>query len=117
MTLEPGDIVTVPKRPTTVTVLGGVNNNGSLLFEDGKSLDFYLDHLGGLSGDGDRKRTVVMRMNGTVLPAAHAGAIRPGDIIIVPTKYMLQVINTRGSLERALRTVSELALSYLPFAK
>jgi len=115
--LEPGDIVTVPKRPTTVTVLGGVNNNGSLLFEDGKSLDFYLDHLGGLSGDGDRKRTVVMRMNGTVLPAAQAGAIRPGDIIIVPTKYMLQVINTRSSLERALRTVSELALSYLPFAK
>lgn len=115
ITLEPGDVIYVPRRPTTVTVLGGVTNNGSVMYHDGQALDSYLDAVGGVAQDGDKKRIVVMRMNGLVLPYKQAKSICPGDIIIVPTKHMLHVINTKGPIERVLRTISEAALSFLPF--
>jgi protein involved in polysaccharide export with SLBB domain len=115
--LEPGDIIYVPKRPTTVTVMGGVINNGSVVYHEGQSLDYYLNAVGGISADGNKQSVVVMRMNGLVLPLRKAKTINPGDIIIVPTKHMLQVIHTQGTAERVLQTISQTALSVLPFIK
>lgn len=117
ITLEPGDIVYVPKRPTTVSVLGGVVSNGSVVYQEGKKMDYYLTAVGGTSPDGEQSRTVIMRMNGLVVPQRLAKTIQPGDIIIVPTKHMLRVISTQGTIQNALRTLSELAISFLPFKK
>jgi protein involved in polysaccharide export with SLBB domain len=113
--LEPGDTVFVPKRPTTVTLIGGVTNNASVIHRQGERLKYYLDQVGGVSRDGDEKRTVVMRMNGTILPLRNVKAIEPGDIIIIPTKYIVRLVNTRNGFERFLRVLSESALSFLPF--
>lgn len=117
LTLEADDIIYIPKRPTTVTLLGGVINNGAVVYEEGKTLNSYIDAVGGLAPDGDIKRTIVMRMNGLVVPLKQARTINPGDIIIVPTKHILHLIHTSGPFERALRTISEAALSFLPFSK
>ena len=115
ISLEPGDYVYIPKRPTTVTVVGGVVNNGSVVYEPGKSFAYYLSKVGGISPDGDETHVVVMRLNGLVLPEKQAKTINPGDIIIVPTKHLLRIIHTQSSFERALQTISETAISYLPF--
>jgi len=40
--LEAGDVVYIPKRPTTVTVLGGVVSNGSVVFQEDKKISHYL---------------------------------------------------------------------------
>ncbi|HEY3377213.1 MAG TPA: SLBB domain-containing protein [Armatimonadota bacterium] len=115
--LEPDDIVYVPKRPVTVTVLGGVTNNGSVTYQPGKTLNDYLNAVGGVSPDGDMKRTVVMHVNGQLAPVKQAKTIRPGDIIIVPTKVIVQTIHTEGVIPRLLQSISQMALSILPFKK
>jgi len=115
ITLEPGDYLYVPKRPMTVTVIGGVVNNGSVVYEPGKSFRYYLSKVGGISPDGDDSHLVVMRLNGLVMPEKQVKAINPGDIIIVPTKHLLRIIHTKGTVERSLQIISETAISYLPF--
>ncbi|HVF10128.1 MAG TPA: SLBB domain-containing protein, partial [Abditibacteriaceae bacterium] len=114
--LEPGDVVYVPKRPTTVTVLGGVVSNGSVVYQDGKRLNYYLNAVGGVSPDGAPKRIVVMRSNGLVLPMKQVKMVQPGDIIIVPTKFIQNVIRTQSGIQRALGGISQTVLSLLPFA-
>lgn len=115
--LEPGDIVYVPKRPTTVTVLGGVIANGAVMYQQGKSVEYYLNSVGGIAQDGDHKHTVIMRVNGQILPLKNAKGVQPGDVIIVPTKHIIQAINTQSSIERVLSTMSQLALTALPFIR
>lgn len=115
--LQPGDVLRVPERPTTVTVLGGVINNGSVVFEENKNLTYYLNLVGGVAPDGEVKRTVVMRLNGRVVPLKLVKTIEPGDIIIVPTKFMVTKIPTKSSLQRALQSISEAALSVFSISK
>ena len=115
--LQPGDVLFVPERPTTVTILGGVINNGSVVFEENKNLAYYLALAGGVSPDGEAKRIVVMRLNGRVVPLKQVKSIEPGDIIIVPTKFMVTNIHTKGALERAFQSISEAALSVFSLSK
>ncbi len=115
--LQPGDVLYVPERPTTVTVLGGVINNGSVVFEGNKSVPHYLGLVGGVSPDGEAKRIVVMRLNGRVVPVKQVKTIEPGDIIIVPTKFMITNIHTKGGLQRAFQSISEAALSVFSLSK
>ncbi|MEI6521026.1 MAG: SLBB domain-containing protein, partial [bacterium] len=115
--LLPGDSIYVPDIPTTVTVLGGVFSNGSVVFESGKNLNSYVNSVGGFSKDADSSHLVVLRMNGTVMPAKKSSKILPGDIIIVPTTYIVKNIRTDNLFEASLRSLSELAISYMPFKK
>lgn len=117
LALEPGDVIYVPKRPTTVTILGGVITNGSVIFRDGKSATYYINSVGGIALDGDAKRTVIMHVNGQIALASKVKAIQPGDIILVPTKHIVQSIHTSSGAERLLGTLAQLALSALPFIK
>ncbi len=117
LTLMPGDLIVVPKTPETVTVLGGVMNNGTVRFQEKSSIDTYLRLSGGLAPDGDRAKTVVLRINGQVLPAKSVKHVNPGDAIIVPTKHIVQTIQTKGLFMQALKTLSEMALIALPFSK
>lgn len=115
--LQPGDVLYVPERPTTVTVLGGVINNGSLVFQEGQNLNYYLNLAGGTAPDGEAKRIVVMRLNGRVVPLKQVKAIEPGDIIIVPTKFIINSIHTKNGFQRALQSISETALSVFSISK
>ncbi|HOF87788.1 MAG TPA: hypothetical protein PLZ36_06745, partial [Armatimonadota bacterium] len=115
--LAPGDVILVPKAPETVTVLGGVINNGTVRYQPKKSLNYYLDAVGGIAEDGERRSIVVLRANGRMLPARVARAVEPGDVIIVPTKHIAQVIKTKGPYERIIQTLAEVALIALPFTR
>lgn len=117
VTLMTGDVIMVPNTPETVTVLGGVMNNGAVRYQPKTSIDAYVRQAGGLATDGERSKVVVLRMNGQVLPAKSVKQINPGDVIIVPTKYIVQTIHTRGALSQAVKQLSELALIALPFSK
>ncbi|OPZ87636.1 MAG: Polysialic acid transport protein KpsD precursor [bacterium ADurb.Bin429] len=115
--LAPGDVIVVPKTPETVTVIGGVINNGTVRYQPKKSINYYLDAVGGIAEDGEKRNIVVLRANGRMLPARAARAVEPGDVIIVPTKHIAQVIKTKGAYERIIQTLSEMALIALPFTK
>jgi len=89
VTLEDLDSVLVPTKPATVTVVGAVFKQGSLLWNPGWTSQNYLDNSGGLRQHADRSGMVVYRADGTVKQqgrwiSSSENDINPGDTIVVP---------------------------------
>lgn len=59
-----GDSLMIPRMDATVLVRGAVGFETRVRFEDGKSLDFYVDRAGGYTQNADRGRTTVTQQNG-----------------------------------------------------
>lgn len=93
--LENGDRLFVPPMPSTVNVVGMVNNQAAFLYASDLRLDDYLQEAGGPSRYADRGRTFVIRADGSVVAkqsrsrlfASGFGSVRmyPGDTLVVPT--------------------------------
>lgn len=97
LTLEDGDRLYIPPRPTTVGVFGSVFNTGSYLHNPGRTLGDYLRLAGGPTNGADEGSVFVVRANGQVVSERQsAGGIwrrssefsqlvaEPGDTIFVP---------------------------------
>jgi protein involved in polysaccharide export with SLBB domain len=106
--LRPGDRLVVEKRPDHVNVLGEVFNPTAIFAEKGKSAGYYLEKVGGVTGNADNGQTYLVKANGTVISRSQEGffgiaswdaekdrwsaggfdsvSIDPGDTIIVPRK-------------------------------
>ncbi|HEU4561721.1 MAG TPA: SLBB domain-containing protein [Longimicrobium sp.] len=84
-TLRPGDLVTVPVRRAEVSVQGAVRNPGMIAYNAGSDVRQYLAAAGGLSSRANVRRAVVLRARtGARLTLREAGAIEPGDVLIIP---------------------------------
>lgn len=88
--LEPGDLIVMPKRPNEVTVVGAVQNPGSLQFTSGWRARQYVQAAGGTQRFADPGRAFLVLPNGTSTPAG-LGAwqqggppVPPGSLVIVP---------------------------------
>lgn len=88
--LEPGDLIVMPKRPNEVTVVGAVQNPGSLQFLTGWRASQYVQAAGGMQRFADPRRAFLVLPNGTSTPAG-LGAwqqggppVPPGSLVIVP---------------------------------
>lgn len=113
--LTAGDVIVVPKTPTTVTVMGAVVRPGAVPYEEGlRPLD-YIARSGDLTPDARKRRTVVIRANGEVTPKALHTEVRPGDIILVPSDYIFRNVNEPGTLERVLTAITGIISGYLIF--
>lgn len=62
--LLPGDSIVVPEYQPSIRVEGAVNSPGSVLWERGKHLDYYIGAAGGVAENGNRGRTSVRQANG-----------------------------------------------------
>ena len=89
--LRGGDRLRVPKRPQEVTIIGEVQNATSHLFDPSLTRDDYLRMSGGTTKKADERRIYIVRANGSVEAGTGsrwfrngAGAIQPGDTIVVP---------------------------------
>ncbi len=88
--LEPGDLIVIPKRPNEVTVVGAVQNPGSLQFQSGWRATDYLRAAGGPQRFADTARAFVVLPNGQSQPAGLSGwqtsgpPIPPGSLVVVP---------------------------------
>jgi hypothetical protein len=87
--LEAGDVIYVPQRPSTVTVLGQVNQPGSFLFVPDATVDDYIDRAGGYSAVSDKSLTFVVMPDGTARLADsswlhfNSDDLPPGSTIVV----------------------------------
>lgn len=88
--MEPGDLVVMPKRPNEVTVVGSVQNPGSLQFVSGWRAAQYVRAAGGTQRFADQSRAFLVLPNGSSAPAG-LGAwqqggppVPPGSLVIVP---------------------------------
>jgi len=107
LTLEDGDEIVIPKTPGIVSVIGEVFNPTSLLHESGQSVQYYINRVGGISKDADKKQISVIRADGSVISMAQKShnritwnsrtnqwtsgsflnaSLDPGDTIVVPRK-------------------------------
>lgn len=108
--LEDGDRFVVPKLPSTVNVEGQVYSANAFVYEPNRKIRDYLRLAGGPDRLSDKKRSFILRADGSVISRQYASsrhfgdfdhlAALPGDTIVVPPKII------RGS---ALRDAANLA--------
>lgn len=89
--LEPGDAITIPKRPSSVSVLGEVMQPGTVPYNPKFSVDEYIERVGGESQFADSSGTIIILPDGTAHRAGDStwlsfgrSNIPPGSVIMVP---------------------------------
>jgi len=106
--LEDKDEITVPKRPSSVNVLGQVYSPTAIIYDPGLTVQDYFQRAGGPTLGADTDHTMVVKVDGSVLteegvknsgksrvfpllPVVSGGLmemhLEPGDTIYVPEKY------------------------------
>ena len=98
LTLEDGDRLLVPPRPSSVGVFGSVFNGGNYLYGEGRQLEDYLNLAGGPTKGADASSAFVIRANGSVVSGQQQNGSKwfgrssaltglkaePGDTVFVP---------------------------------
>lgn len=82
--LQGGDRLIVPRKPSSVTVIGEIQYPTSHLYEKGEDLTDYISKSGGFTQKANDDAVYVVRANGRVDVGSAAKEIRPGDTIVVP---------------------------------
>ncbi|MBU3542220.1 SLBB domain-containing protein [Polynucleobacter sp. MWH-Loch1C5] len=89
--VESGDVLTIPMKPNSVTVLGSINGGQvGIAYNNNKSVRDYIQLAGGYSRGADQRNVYVMRASGEFVSASGwfsgTGSIEvmPGDAIFVP---------------------------------
>ena len=89
--LEAGDVVYIPPRPSSVTVIGQVLQPGSYPFRRNETVRDYIERAGGYSALADSGQTFVILPDGSArrpetswFSLASADSLPPGSSIIVP---------------------------------
>jgi hypothetical protein len=89
--LRDGDQLIVPKRASEVVVMGEVSRPSSILFQDGLSIEEYINQSGGATKLSDESSVYVVHSDGSIekYETSFFGHnrslnIRAGDTIVVP---------------------------------
>jgi len=89
--LQADDIITIPERLYTVTIDGGVNVPGSIYFEEGESLEYYINAAGGFTELANEDNVLIRLANGKPVQQSRfrfwkslSEDINPGSTIYVP---------------------------------
>jgi protein involved in polysaccharide export with SLBB domain len=89
-TMQDGDKLIIPSRPTQITVVGEVVNPSSLTFNADAELEDYISNVGGLKGSADGSGIFIMLPNGETKQASSFKRVSknttiiPGSTIVVP---------------------------------
>jgi protein involved in polysaccharide export with SLBB domain len=112
LSLENGDRLYIPSRPSTVTVMGNVFEQTSFLYREDFRVGDYLKEAGGPTRNADRKHMFVIRADGSVISNSRTSPLfaksfesrrlYPGDTIVVPAQL------NRGTFLRSLTDWSQL---------
>lgn len=113
--LEPGDTVVVPRCLNTVTVLGAVPRSGAVPFVAKQTCLNYINEAGGLREDAAAERMVVIHPNGATEPINMTMKVERGDIIVVPTKYIVRTVRTESAFQQWMRGIIGIVAGALLF--
>ena len=92
LVLQDGDVLYVPSKRDSISVMGEVNYSTSHLYKEGISVDEYIDLSGGLKERAADDRIYIIKANGSVkIPSTgnwfavnNSNQLEPGDTIVVP---------------------------------
>ncbi len=111
--LQAGDQIIIPDRMYTVKVMGEVGFPTSLVFEDGKDINWYVNRAGGYLNKSDKKRARVVWPNGMSLPNKGGHEVVAGSTIIVPVKPPPEGKSTMETVRDITAIIASLAMVYL----
>lgn len=88
ITLQNGDNIYVPEIPSGISVMGAVGANGTIKFESGKNVKYYISRAGNFTNQADKKGTRLIKADGRVFAGGGTlgKKIDVGDAVIVPTQ-------------------------------
>jgi protein involved in polysaccharide export with SLBB domain len=117
LTLEDGDRILIPNRPSFVFAVGAVANSNGLLWRPGRQLTNYLD-AAGVEPDADEENIFVVRADGSVQHSSRRGwfnsleklELMPGDTVVVPDKTNRETFWT--ALTRGLKDWSQILYQF-----
>jgi protein involved in polysaccharide export with SLBB domain len=129
MSLEEGDTLFIPERPSSVQVMGSVYNPGSYIYAPRFSLSQYLKKSGGVDQYADEGEVYILKMDGTAVSRRSRSSffifnwitspsLDPGDTIVVPEE--IDKIAWLRDIKDVVHILYEVAIAagvYLNFAK
>jgi protein involved in polysaccharide export with SLBB domain len=86
--LMDGDTIHIPEKVEIVSVVGAITRPTTIHFTDNSKVDYYIQNSGGYTDDANAKRALVMRVDGSIIPADKVKYVEEGDIIYVPPKVI-----------------------------
>lgn len=114
--LEAGDVIYIPQRPSTISVLGQVMQPGSFPYRVGATVDDYIERAGGYSSLADSGQAFIVFPDGTArrlekswLRFGATSNLPPGSAIVVPRD--VTPLDLRQTIIDISQIVSQLAVS------
>ncbi|MCP4703283.1 MAG: hypothetical protein GY865_01635 [candidate division Zixibacteria bacterium] len=109
ITLQNGDYIYVPEIPSGISVMGAVGAEGTIKYDEGKKVRYYITRAGSLGRQADKKAMKLIKADGKVFAGRGTLGKRVdlGDAIVVPTaikkdrdwlKIISQVVTITGGL-------------------
>lgn len=98
--LQDGDILSIPKFTSAITVVGEVRRSGSFVLQDNYNIDDYLQLAAGMTARGDEDEIYIIKADGSVKKNQRKSSllvfedgsekIQAGDTIVIPIKSSYQ---------------------------
>lgn len=108
------DVLFIPTRRAEVTVLGAVVEPGIVGHTPGATVREYIERAGGYSRRAATRDVVVIKARlGSRLDLKEAGALEPGDRIIVPFKESRTFLDVVQTTQGIISTISGVVLTVL----
>ena len=114
--LEAGDVIYIPQRPSTISVLGQVMQPGSFPYRAGETVRDYIERAGGYSSLADEGQTFIVLPDGTArrlekswLRFGATDALPPGSAIVIPRD--VTPLDLRQTVIDISQILSQLAVS------
>ncbi len=118
--LQDGDVITIPEQLNSVKVVGAVNFPSSVVYEEGKGLDHYINAAGGYTDLANKKGVSIRLANGRVIRPKKIlfwrhlpQEITPGSTIIVPALTEVKKTDWSGAIRDAAAILSSVATTIL----
>jgi protein involved in polysaccharide export with SLBB domain len=118
--LEAGDLLYVPQRPATVTVLGQVSQPGSFPYKAGRRLSDYVEMAGGYASTANEAMTFLVLPDGSARRIERSWLsfgdddLPPGSTIVVPRD--VTPLDTRQIILDVSQIFSQFAVSIASLA-
>ena len=111
--LVSGDKIIIPKRPTSISIVGEVLSPGSLLWEQKLTTKKYLEMAAGLTNNADKKRIYIIYPNGQAKKYTNFWSsnnnLLPGSTIVVPRR--IELISGIEKISAITSVIYQLSLS------
>jgi polysaccharide biosynthesis/export protein len=111
VSVEPGDLLIVPKQPSAVLVIGSVRNPAAVVYHEGRDVQYYLTQAGGLNKEADKDELYIVKADGSSMAGfLKLRKIEAGDTIVAPAKAEAKV-RTMPAVKDVATILGQFALS------